>query len=135
MGSPRTLDALRSAVARVLTARGEAPDALRVTADNREWLTSITIDAPAGQWWGSGRGEPDAVWGAWSVFYDHVWRDASGARLARRVAERAGADETALATLRAAEDRAQAALSAARAVEIEQGAAALTAARAVEAGE
>ena len=48
--TPRTLDALRSAVARVLTARGEAPDALRVTADNREWLTSITIDAPAGQW-------------------------------------------------------------------------------------
>ena len=69
------------------------------------------------------------------MFYDHVWRDASGARLARRVAERVGASETALATLRAAEDRAQAALSAARAVEIEQEERALTAARAVEAGE
>ena len=40
---PRTLDALRAAVARVLTARGEAPDALRVTAHRSGGDTTVRV--------------------------------------------------------------------------------------------
>ena len=47
MGSPRTLDALRAAVARVLVARGEAADALVVHAYTFGDGTTAHIDAVA----------------------------------------------------------------------------------------
>ena len=50
--TPRTLQELRSAVARVLTARGEAPDALRVTCDyyREDAVYRIAINNGRSEW-------------------------------------------------------------------------------------
>ncbi len=109
---PRTLDALRSAVARVLVARGEAPDALRVTLApslGARWAVSIWTGAAVSPLESGAYGddESDACSRAWGAFV---------LRLAAEDAAASDAMWRAITERRRAKD-------------------ALTAARAVEAGE
>ena len=111
---PRTLDALRSAVARVLTARGEAPDALTVDCHRavrgyprgRRWYATIMRPLHAGgqppSWaddtWAADEGEAIAL--AWGRFSHSLVVDGGNALDARKAAERRYA--VALAALTAA---------------------------------
>ena len=122
MASPRTLDALRSAVACVLTARGEAPDALRVTATKHPRGWQIIVSAMERSTYplaliANGATEEGACAEAQRLLIEHLRADA---RTKRADAERI---TRALRDVVAAADRAEATLDAA-----------LTAARAVEAG-
>ena len=87
--TPRTLDALRSAVARVLTARGEAPDTLRVTCgvwpNGRHFVRAETLDgryhrlslAPVNA---LGDDEAEAVGEAWRAMVQCLAVDAKATR-------------------------------------------------------
>lgn len=124
---PRTLDALRVAVARVLVARGEAPDALTITTEPCGWspwhpddervTIAVVVDCPAFHAERRGRDVAHAVERLWSHVLDVVFGRAVDTRHARKVAERRGDDALSLAVLRAEESRAANALTAARAVE------------------
>lgn len=121
--TPRTLDALRSAVARVLVARGEAPDALRVTCawdrPGRRWHVLLSPTASGVEWEpmrGAASLKGDAIEWLWHTYVGRL-------EIERRAAVRSGAG------IRRPERRAAAYQRIMRAT------AALTAARAVEAGE
>ncbi len=98
---PRTLDALRSAVARVLTARGEAPGALRVEVQRasrgyprgRRWYATVRRPDDAGgvppSWaedtWAVD--EASAISEAWYRFTHSLYVAGADARDAQRAAD------------------------------------------------
>ena len=82
---PRTLDALRSAVACVLTARGEAPDALRVTCVDYGHGPVVTVESSTAEHHPltivrSGIDEAEAVGSAWGVIRARLDADAETKR-------------------------------------------------------
>ena len=87
MGSPRTLDALRAAVARVLVARGEAEDALVVHAYTFGGSTTAHIDAVACNtivpWIDVHRARRrDAIAGAWQALVTDLHAEHESAKRA-----------------------------------------------------
>ena len=115
MGSPRTLDALRSAVARVLVARGEAEDALVVHAYTGSAGTTAHIDAVACNtivpWIDVHRARRrDAIAGAWRALVTDLHAEHESAKRACAATRRPERKAAAVERLR----RARAALAAAR---------------------
>jgi hypothetical protein len=120
--TPRTLDALRSAVARVLVARGEAADALAVHAYTGSAGTTAHIDAVACNtivpWIDVHRARRrDAIAGAWRALVTDLHAEHESAKRACAATRRP--ERKAAASARYA--RARAALAAARRPEDEGG--------------
>ena len=120
--TPRTLDALRAAVARVLVARGEAADALAVHAYTFGDGTTAHIDAVACNtivpWIDVHRARRrDAIAGAWRALVTDLHAEHESAKRACAATRRP--ERKAAASARYA--RARAALAAARRPEDEGG--------------
>ena len=113
--TPRTLPALRSAVARVLVARGESAEALAVSAYTDSNVTTAHIDAMACNtivpWIDVRRARRrDAIAGAWSALVTDLHAEHESAK--RACASTRRPERKAAASERYA--RARAALAAAR---------------------
>ena len=122
--TPRTLDALRSAVARVLVVAGQHEAVTDVTTSPCGWspwhpddvdiTVAVTLTTTGRILERRGRDEAHAVARLWEAVLDVVWARAADTRRQRVLAERRGAPPEECAALRGEETRAAAALAAAR---------------------
>lgn len=111
--TPTTLPALRSAVARVLVARGEAADVLYVDRDQWGVCVGVTVCGCGVEWvYETSLRRADAVGLAWAAVVRELQREVDAAEASAAATRRP--DRKAAATARYA--RARAALSAAREV-------------------
>lgn len=124
--TPRTLDALRAAVARVLDVAGQHEAVTDVTTslcgwspwhpDDADITVAVTLTTTGRILERRGRDEAHAVGRLWELVLDVVWARAADTRRQRAIAERRGAPPEECAALRAVECKAAAALAAARSV-------------------
>jgi len=122
--TPRTLDALRSAVARVLDVAGQHEAVTDVTTapcgwspwhpDDPDIAVAVTLTTTGRILERRGRDEAHAVARLWEAVLDAVWARAADTRRQRVLAERRGVSTLELAALQGEEQRARAALDVAR---------------------
>jgi len=122
--TPRTLDALRAAVARVLDVAGQHEAVTDVTTapcgwspwhpDDLDIAVAVTLTTTGRILERRGRDDAHAVARLWEAVLDVVWARAADTRRQRVLAERRGVSAMELAALRGEEQRARAALDVAR---------------------